>query len=157
MSLLPCDNPVLGNDTGALTERKADLLCVRTMPGPPPGAPARRIWSEMDNTSAPTTPTVDGSDLALPGPHPHTSADFEDWGGIGLDERRTKVVDEPVGELVNPDRRNVALPGPHVHESADFGIWGGHDGTSHPTPREVVPTSAGPVRVYGAEPAPPAE
>lgn len=82
--------------------------------------------------------TTSGVDEALPGPHPHTSEDFADWNGIGLDERRSHIIDASPNPLSHQGHRNQALPGPHPHESADFNTWGGHDGLNHPTPRNVA-------------------
>lgn len=97
------------------------------------------------------TPTVGVPALAAPGPHPHQSADFEDWGGINRDERRSKTITaSPAGDAVT-NAAGDAAPGPHPHTSDDFREWGGEHAAGRPTRRDTVRTLQGEVRVLGGD------
>ena len=54
----------------------------------------------MSDTAA--NPTVDGANLAKPGPHPHESADFSQWKGEDGLGRRTNGLPDGV-EPYRPD------------------------------------------------------
>lgn len=97
------------------------------------------------------TPGIVNPDVAAPGPHPHQSDDFYDWGGITRDERRSQSLsDSPAGD---PDAaaNGLAAPGPHPHTSADFSLWAGEAGHGRPTVADTVTTLQGPVKVLGTE------
>lgn len=97
------------------------------------------------------TPTVGAPAVALPGPHPHKSADFEDWGGINRDEKRSRTITaSPAGDA-DLNASGDANPGPHPHTSEDFKEWGGEHAAGRPTRPDVVRTLQGEVRVLGSD------
>lgn len=79
-------------------------------------------------------PAVDGSAIALPGPHPHTSADVEDWAGRVAERDGHGVPAGGLAAATTGTGTAQALSGPHPHESADFKEWAGQDETGDRTP-----------------------
>lgn len=97
--------------------------------------------TEPENVGGPVANALPGT--ALPGPHPHDSADFAAWQGCdatGVSTARTTADDtheSPAATPTDAPDPTVPEPGPHPHDSADFDDWNGIGLRGRATPSGV--------------------